>query len=53
MLGDCVGERLKLEVALRYGSCKLVTFPSFYCKMVASYQKNGSLGEFCSLLVVD
>ena len=33
MLGDCIGERLTLEFALRYWSCKLVIIPSFDCKI--------------------
>ena len=32
ILGDCVGERLTLEVAPRYGSCKLVKMPCLRCK---------------------
>ena len=34
MLGDCVGERLTLDVVLTYGSCKLVITPSFCCKIL-------------------
>ena len=33
MLGDCVGERLILEVMRGYESCKLVITPSFGCKI--------------------
>ena len=33
ILGDCVGERLALEVAFRYWSCKLVEIPSFGCNV--------------------
>ena len=48
MLGDCVGERLTLAVALRYLYCKVVKIPSLGC---AKYpcgvflRKNGSLDE--------
>ena len=34
MLGDCVGERLTLEVVLRYRSCKLAIAISFCCKVL-------------------
>ena len=54
MLSECVGERSKLEVAFMCGSCKLVIVCSFakYCVSVF-LQKNGTLGEFYSLLVID
>ena len=46
MLRDCVGERLTLEVVLRYGSCKLVNTTSFDCKIPFMFlQKNDSLSE--------
>ena len=32
MLDDCAGERLSLEVILRYWLCKSVKMPSFGCK---------------------
>ena len=56
MLGDCVGERLKLEVVLKDGSCKLVISPlifaaMYYCSVLL--RKNASLGKFYSLLIVD
>ena len=51
MLGDCVGERLTLIVVLRYGSPKLLTVPSPCCSVF--FQKNGSLGEFYSLFMLD
>ena len=33
MLGDCTGEKLTLEVALRYWSCKFVKISSFWSKV--------------------
>lgn len=32
MLSYCVGERVSVEVVLRYGSCILVKMPCFGCK---------------------
>ena len=55
-LSDCVGEKLTLEVVLRYGSCKLViaplAFAARYCCSVF-LRKNGRLGEFYRLLMAD
>ena len=55
MLNDCVGERLTLEVFLRYVFCKLVVVFSFAAEYSYNVflRKNFSLGEFYSLLVVD
>ena len=56
MLCDCTGERLSLQILLRFCSCKLVIgpldFAAKYCCSVVLH-KNGSLGHFYSLLVVD
>ena len=47
ILGDCVGERLALEVAFRYWSCKLVEIPilaaTYLCGVFL--RKNGSWDE--------
>ena len=50
MLRDCIGERLTLEVVLRYGSCRLVNIPSFDCKVPllcdVFLRKSESLSKF-------
>lgn len=56
MLGDCVGERLKLEVVLKDGFCRLVIPPlifatMYYCSVLL--RKNASLVKFSSLLILD
>ena len=50
VVGECVGERLTLEVVLNY-ECKF--FLLQITVAVSSFGKNGSLGEFYTILVVD
>ena len=47
MLGDCIGERLTLEFALRYWSCKLVISRVLTAKYLGK-----SVATFIALLVV-
>ena len=54
ILDDCYGERFTLGVVDVYGSClcmviALVSAAKYYCSVFL--QKNGSLGEFYSLLL--
>ena len=60
MLGNCVGERLTMEVVLRYWFYKLIKSPVWTSKYPCDVflRKNGSLSElghqgFLALLVVD
>ena len=50
VLRDCIGERLTLEVVLRYGSCRLVNIPSCDCKVSllcdVFLRKNESFSKF-------
>ena len=60
ILLGCVGERLTVQVVLRYRSCELFQIPSCGCKVPFGvlWRKYGSLGElghqgFTAFLVVD